>query len=71
MVLESKVVNIENADEVLMEVECNNGMLVSVDELKRECREGLQGEGLQRVNSVSYTHLDVYKRQMWARPNQK
>ena len=46
------------------EVECNNGTLVSVDELKRECRDILQIEGLQRVNSVSYTHLDVYKRQV-------
>ena len=49
VVVESKVVNIESADEVLVGVEFNNGMLVSVDELKRECREGLQIGGLQGV----------------------
>ena len=36
MVVESKMVNIESADEILVEVECNNGMLVSVDKLERE-----------------------------------
>ena len=34
-VLESKVVNIEIADKVLMEVECNNGVIESIDELER------------------------------------
>ena len=39
-----------SVDEILVEVECNNEILVSVDELKRECRDSLQIEGLQRVN---------------------
>ena len=46
VVLENKVVNTENADKVLVEVECNNGMLMSVDELERKCRESLEVEGL-------------------------
>ena len=57
MVLESKVVNSESVDEVFVGVEFNNGMLVSIDKLQRESRESLQVEGVQRVNSVSYTHL--------------
>ena len=67
MVLENNGVNIESTDEVL---ECNNGMLVCVDESERKWRESIQVEGLQGVNfsrdvvAVSYTHLDVYKRQI-------
>ena len=49
MVLENKVVNIESANEVLVEVDCNNGMLVSVNQLEREYEESLQVEELQRV----------------------
>ena len=45
---------------MLQGVEYNNGMLVCVDELKREWRDSIEVEGLQ---AVSYTHLDVYKRQ--------
>ena len=39
VVLESKVVNIESADEVFGEVEFNNEVLASVDEIVRECEE--------------------------------
>ena len=49
MVLESKVVNIESADEVIVGVEFDNEVIESVDELERKCRESLQVEGLQRV----------------------
>ena len=38
-----------NGDEILEEVECNNGMLVCVDELKREWSESIEVEGLQGV----------------------
>lgn len=44
------MINIESDNEISVEVECNNEMLVSVDELKRECRDSLQIVGLQRVN---------------------
>ena len=47
VVLENKVVNIESDDEVLVGVEFNKGMVVSIDKLERE---SLQVEGLQRVN---------------------
>ena len=34
-----------------------------VDHNERECEDSLNEESVQRVESVSYTHLDVYKRQ--------
>ena len=36
--------------EVLVEVGCNNGMLVCVNESERKCRKTIEIEGLQRVN---------------------
>ena len=41
VVLESKVVNIDSAGEVLVEVGCNNGLLVCVDESERKWRESI------------------------------
>ena len=41
--------NIDSADEVLVEVEFNNGVVESVDELEREWKESLQVGGLQGV----------------------
>ena len=50
-------------------------MLVCVEGLKRVCKESIEVERLQGVNfslngvvAVSYTHLDVYKRQPRANP---
>ena len=50
MVLVNNGVNIESTDEILEGVECNNGMLVCVDESERMWRESIEVEGLQRVN---------------------
>ena len=47
--IESKVVNIESADEDIVGVEFENEVIESVDELERKCIESLQLEGLQRV----------------------
>ena len=52
---DDKVSGVENyddiiknsGDEVLEEIEYNNGMLVCVDELKREWRDSIEVEGLQ------------------------
>ena len=54
-------INNESTDEV---AECNNEMLMCVYELEREWKDNIVVEWGQRVNSVSYTHLDVYKRQV-------
>ena len=77
VILENKILNNDSDDESLGGVEVSGELVV--DEFERECGVRLGEYEMQRVNfpcglsgartrhAVSYTHLDVYKRQVLAR----
>ena len=59
------MINTESDNEVFVEVEFSNGVLASAEKIERKCDEKLGGKGqiFPEYMAVSYTHLDVYKRQ--------
>ena len=76
--MDQLMVNIEwqtayNGDEVILLGEAEGGAAVTVEELA-EWAGTVPWEILTNINTrvpVSYTHLDVYKRQPWARSRRR